>query len=162
MPLCQEESWAGPKIQRHKHSTGNTAHICPLLRKLRVEERGISWFIWNAFIVKEFIIFSSVMHILLLPAPPSPPSSPAKAYFPIRQVFKTVLQVWGGIKKTSVAGFILLALPLSVIMESSILQAWLSANNLQFVNGLHECTCFYLYPYYQSLCFIGLISLTSF
>lgn len=49
-----------------------------------------------------------------------------------------------------------------MIMESSIFQAWLCADNLQFVNGLHECTCFYLYPRYQSLRFTGLISLASF
>lgn len=57
MLLCQEESWVGPKIHTQKWSTGSTAHICPLLRKLQVEERGISWFIWNALIVKESIIF---------------------------------------------------------------------------------------------------------
>lgn len=64
--------------------------------------------------------------------------------------------------KINMAGFRVLALPLSVILESSILQAWLSANNLQFVNELRECTCFYLYPSCQSLSFTGLISSTSF
>lgn len=56
MTLCQKQSWAGPKIHRHKCSTESTAHLCPLLRKLRVKERGNSQFLWNALIVKEIII----------------------------------------------------------------------------------------------------------
>lgn len=106
MPLYQEQSWAGPKIHRHKCSTESTAHLCPLLRKLRVKERGKSQFLWNTLIVwrslypcKQVQFQLKAYNIFLLPAPPFLPRSPAKAYSLTWQVFKTILQAWGGIRK---------------------------------------------------------------
>lgn len=167
--LCEDllHSWnasvlSDPKIHRHERSTGSSA-LClgsselergefpglyEINSSLRCSLRSCKQvpFQW-----KVFNILLLLCHVPLL-----------KLNSPTYQVLKTILQVWGGVKKTNMAAFRILALLLSVILESSVLQAWLSANNLQFVNELQECTCFYLYPSGQNLFFSGLISSTSF